>query len=419
MRLSTVVTHQLGVNAMTRQEAQVIETMQQLASGRRVLTPADDPLAASQAVNVAQTESANLRYGVNRDIARENLYLQDQSLVAIGGALQEVSTRLVEAGNGAYSDADRASIATVIQGLRESLLGYANTTNGNGQYIYGGDKGDVQPFATNPADNSVTYRGDNGTRTIQVGQTRQMSTGDAGAAVFLRAAPGSQVHFAQANAGNQGQVSFGSVEVLDPRGSAVGGSFSITFQANPDYDPADPASAEWTLLVNDLNTGGPVPGVSGKPYVSGETVDLGGVALKFEGQPVDGDSFEVRAVTDSEMDLFKALDDVIAAIAKPTSGDPVAAVALQNALSTASRKISAHYDNVLTVQASVGARLNELDALDNEGSNRALNYKQQLSGLQDLDYRSASSDLAVRSMALQAAELAYMKVQNLGLFNRR
>lgn len=419
MRLSTVVTHQLGVNAMSRQEAKVIETMQQLASGRRVLTPADDPLAASQAVNVSQTESMNLRYATNRDVARQGLYLQDQSLASVGEVLQQVSTRLVEAGNGAYSDADRAAVAGVLTEMRETLLGHANATDGNGQYLYAGNKGNVQPFDREAGSTAVSYRGDGGTRPIQVGQTRQMATSDAGQDVFLRAAPGSQVYFAEAGNANAGTVTFGKVELLDPRGAAAGGSFEVTFQANPAHDPADPASSPWLLGVTNLASGDPLAGLDGTAYVPGSTLNFGGVAVQLQGEPQAGDTIRVQSVQSADMDVFQALDDVIAALQTPTNSDPVAAAALSNALNSANRKITAHYDNVLTIQASVGARLNELDALDNEGANRALNYTQQLSALQDLDYRAASSDMAVRTMALQAAELAYMKTQGLGLFNRR
>src|SRR5690606_7139136 len=104
---------------------------------------------------------------------------------------------------------------------------------------------------------------------------------------------------------------------------------------------------------------------------------------------------------------------------RPTQGDDAAGAMLLNDLATANRKVNLLLDNVLTVRASIGARLNELDALDTEGAHRDLNYKAHLSSLEDVDYRQASSDLAVRSMALQAAELAYMKVQGLGLFTRR
>ncbi|MGE4335724.1 MAG: flagellar hook-associated protein FlgL, partial [Pigmentiphaga sp.] len=295
MRLSTVVSHQLGVNAMTRQEGKVVETMQQLASGKRVLSPADDPLAASQAVNVAQTQSLNQRYGANRDIARQSLSLQEQSLSTIATTLAEVSTRLVEAG-GVYSDADRASIANVLNEMRDTLLGFANTTDGNGQYLYSGDKGNIEPFAADGA-GGVAYHGDAGTRAIQVAQTRQMSSAVSGAEVFLHAAPGSLVHFAEADLANQGTVTFGSVELRDPRGPAAGGEFRIMLESNPDHDPADPASPEWLVRANDLTTGDPVSAVDGSAYrPDGTAIDLGGVNVTLSGQPIDGDSFMVASV---------------------------------------------------------------------------------------------------------------------------
>lgn len=44
--------------------------------------------------------------------------------------------KIVYASNGTLSDDDRASLATDIQGLRDQLLNLANTTDGNGRYIF-------------------------------------------------------------------------------------------------------------------------------------------------------------------------------------------------------------------------------------------------------------------------------------------
>ncbi len=420
MRISTVVSHQLGVNAMTSQEAKVLETMQQLASGKRALTPADDPLAAAQAVNVAQTESLNLRYATNRDVARQNLYLQEESLTTVSTVLQEVSTRLVEAGNGSYSDADRGAVAMVLREMRETLLGHANATDGNGQYLYSGNKGGSQPFVQNAVDDSVAYTGDDGQRVIQVAQTRQMASSDSGADVFRRASPGSLDYYAEAGANNAGTATFGKVELVNPAHADVTSdvAYDIGFTANPAYDATDPDSAQWLLSATAQPAGTPVGGVDGMPYKEGEAITLGGVRVALDGEPDAGDTFRVQPSATADLDIFATLTNVINALEQPITNNPVAAADLNNALNTANRKVSMHFDNVLTVRASVGARLNELDALDNEGANRGLNYTQQLSALEDLDYRAASSDMAVRTMALQAAELAYMKTQGLGLFSR-
>src|SRR5690606_977088 len=92
------------------------------------------------------------------------------------------------------------------------------------------------------------------------------------------------------------------------------------------------------------------------------------------------------------------------------------AAALQNALSSAMQRIDVNYDNVLTVRASVGTRLNELDAIDANGSQRALDYSAQLSSMEDVDYYSTSTRLTLRTSALEAAALAFRKIQATSLF---
>jgi flagellar hook-associated protein 3 FlgL len=68
------------------------------------------------------------------------------------------------------------------------------------------------------------------------------------------------------------------------------------------------------------------------------------------------------------------------------------------------------------VRSSVGSRLNEVDALDTIGENRALSNAQTLSGLQDLDYAAAISEFYQRQTALQGAQQSFMQIQGMNLF---
>ena len=406
MRVSTLLSQQIGVRTMATQEAKMLHTMQQLASGKRLLTPADDPLAAAQSVNVAQTESMNVRYGVNRGIAEQNLASEENVLNNITQALQDVLVRVIEAGNGAYSDGERRVLANVLRESYENLMGNANATDGNGQYIFSGDLGNVAPYDTQTG----VYQGNNGERLVQVAQTRQMSTGDTGLAVFSRTAPGTRTYVAEAGASNIGTGVFNRIEIVDVSAAGFGDDFDISFFQNP-----NDANAPLQYLIN----GDPA---TAQPYVAGEQIVVNGINVVLSGTPSPGDSFEVSSATNldvqSGFSVFNTLSDLITALEAPTEGDPAAMANLANALSTANRKLNLHLDNVLTVRASVGARMNELDALSDEGSMRNMNYKAQLSSLEDVDYREASTNIAVQQVALQAAELAYMKTQGLGLFSR-
>jgi flagellar hook-associated protein 3 FlgL len=74
-------------------------------------------------------------------------------------------------------------------------------------------------------------------------------------------------------------------------------------------------------------------------------------------------------------------------------------------------------ENVLRVQASVGARMNEIDSLQSAASDLDLQYSERLSNLQDLDYAKAISDLSRQQMQLEAAQQSFVRISGLSLFD--
>lgn len=72
------------------------------------------------------------------------------------------------------------------------------------------------------------------------------------------------------------------------------------------------------------------------------------------------------------------------------------------------------FDNV---RASAGARLNALDDQENLNADYILDNKATASDIGDLDYAEALSKFNQQQIALQAAQHAFTKVQNLSLFN--
>jgi len=67
--------------------------------------------------------------------------------------------------------------------------------------------------------------------------------------------------------------------------------------------------------------------------------------------------------------------------------------------------------------ASLGARLNGLDAAQNSNNDFKLLTQSTLSSVEDLDYVSASTELARRQLGLEAAYASFAKIQGLSLFN--
>lgn len=403
MRISTQSFYEQSRNAIGAQQSNLLRIQQQLGSGVKNLAPSDDPLAATRALAVSQSLALNSQYATNRGQANQKLILEDGALQSVTDVLQSVMTQVIEAGNGTLSDADRASIATSLQSSFDQLQGLANTDDGNGQFLFAGFKSASTPF-TKQADGSIHYAGDQGQRLMQVDVSRQMAVSDDGRSLFQSVQSGSG-YVSSASQSNTGAGVLGTTSVVDMTNPNFGKDFVVSFPT-PTTFQIDSAA---------------IPSVSIAPpaaFSPGTPISFGGVQISIVGAPASGDTFNVTTAKNAGTDVFGAINDAIKALQIPVTGGAASTKAsLQNALSTVARKLANSYDNVLTVRASVGSRMVELDSLNKSGESRTLTDKSFLSNLQDLDYASAISEFTQRQTALQASQSTFAKVQKLSLFN--
>lgn len=409
MRISSSLMYQIALGQFSRKEAQQVQLFEQISTGLRVVRPGDDPLAAAQAVRTSQNLELNERFAANRQVAKHNMGETSQMLDATVNTLQDVTTRLVEVGNGIYSETDQRALAKVLKESYDRLLNQANARDGNGVYMFSGHRGDVAPFQTD-SDGWVSgaYQGDEGKRLIQIDQTRQMPTAESAVNIFARANPGDRSYAASSAPGNQGTATFSSPAVTSQDGEHVGKMLRIAFEA-------DPAAGGVRYVVTDANQ----TVLDSGPYdaETGLNLSVGGLSLAIQGQPAEGDCFTLEPMAQADMDVFSTLRRTIDALESLDKNDPVSVANFQNVVGEAQRKLGSVYDNVLTVQASLGARMNELSALDTVGSARGLSYAKQLDNLVGLNEFAAYSQQIYYQNALEASMLAFQRIQSLGLFN--
>ncbi len=161
----------------------------------------------------------------------------------------------------------------------------------------------------------------------------------------------------------------------------------------------------------DIGTGVQYMGDDGQRLVQASTSRQ--LAVNESGRDV----FErIPAAGGGTQSLFKTLGDMINVLQTPvtTNADKTA---LANGLNAAQSNLSNSLDKVLQVRSSVGTRMNEVDTLNTAGDDLSLQYKQQLSDLQGIDYAKAISDLTQQQTYLQATQQAFLKVQGLSLFD--
>lgn len=404
MRISTNTIFESAVSRINDQQAGLSKIQAQISSGQKILSPSDDPMGAAKALNVNQSKAMNSQYAENRIGARATLMQQEDALNSVTTLLQDVRTQVLSAGNGTFDATSRGFIATELRSRLEALVGMANSRDSVGNYLFGGFKDSEAPFnaATSAASTTVSYSGDNGSKMLQVGPDRQIAVNDNGEALFMKV-PASGV-FTTSAAGT-GSAALTSVAVADKSLALPGHEYGIRFgTGGTSYEVFD-------KTLDPTMTG--TPAASG-PYASPQTIKVEGLEMRVSGTPVAGDTVSAKPVRSQSM--FATLDNLITALEKPPVTDEER-VAFSNNLSIAGSNIDNALTSVLTVRASGGARLQEMDSLDIAGSARDLQFADQLSTLQDVDYVQAISDLNQKQMTLQAAQQSFAKVSNLTLFN--
>ncbi len=173
--------------AQTQQQINTDE--QEIASGRSVNVPSDNPAAAAVLVqNANQTSQAD---SFQRSIGSIQGEMQnaDSALNSVTASLQQAISLGVEGANGTVNAADRAAIITQIQGIQSQLLSLANLSY-QGNYVFAGTATQTTPYVLDASSPSgVTYQGNTGVNSVTLGNHFSLQTN----------LPGSQLFSAPAN----------------------------------------------------------------------------------------------------------------------------------------------------------------------------------------------------------------------------
>ncbi len=426
MRISTVTMFDQSLSSMNRQQGDFLKVGQQIASGRRVVNPSDDPQASSRAVGVSQAKAVTEQYSDARVSARNTLSQAESVLNSTADAITSAKTLLVQASSDTLSDVDRQSVAAELRGVYETLVGQANASDGNGRYLFGGYQDDAPPFARSGGDgvSAVNYVGDENAREQRIDASRRMPVADNGKTIF-QSVPSGAGYVARAQRetppaegtslgvqdgyfANAGSVTFSGPNRVDSDAEGFGESLALGFEE---------VDGEMRVRVADPND--PAAALYDEVYTPGETISVGGVSITLQGEPADGDQIQLRPANadDANQDLFKSLKDAIDVLEMDQQGGAEGKAHFRNTASSVMRELDNGLDNVLTVRASMGARLNELDVVDSVSGNRMLNYERTLSDLVDLDYAEAITEYSLRQVGLQAAQRTFADVQGMSLFD--
>ena len=420
MRISSSQYFTMNVETMDNQQASLANMYAQISSGKALQTAADNPLGAAQAVALT-AQAANLaQYSTNQSSALTSLQQEDSTLTSVTNVMQSIQSLVVNAGNGTLNDTDRNSLATQLQGYRNTLMTLANTTDANGNYIFAGFQGGSQPFSNNASGVGATYDGGPGQRQVQISDTRTINVADPGSSIFQSVSSNESSPVSSGSAANTGSGTIGPVSVTNSSDPANSSTYTIAFGTTTTGTPPTTTTvSSYSVTALDPATGTTTTVTPPTPYTAGDNITLGSQTVAISGTPASGDTFTVAPANTgnvSDTDIFTTLDSLVNALKQPA--DSAAAQAtLQNALTTAGSKIDNTYNNVLTTQTAVGGREQEVTATQTAMQTTATQTANNLSDLVSVNLPSAISQYEMTQNSLQAAQQAFAQIQKMSLFN--
>ena len=404
MRISTIQIFERGISSIQDVTAQQQKTQEQLATGKRVLTPADDPVASTRILDLNQEIAVNTQFQRNAELADGRLSLQDDRLGGISDVIERLRTLAISSGNGALSKDDLGSIASEIEQRLDQLAGLLNARDASGEYVFSGFQGGTQPFEKNES-GSYRYQGDEGVRFVQIESSVRIQTTLNGQELFEDMPAYTNTFFTQAGLANQSnppaEISVGQV---------------IDQELYDEFYPEDMVvefTSPTTFSIKEKSSGFVLQ--SNVAYQPNGPIQAQGVQFEIRGAPVTGDTFSIES--SEKQGLLRTTEKFIYGL-RNFSATPEGRDSFEALLESTIANLDFASTSVLDARGQLGARMNTLQTGLEQLKDSEIITQEALSKLESVDYAEAISLLSLQQFSLDAAYSSFNRITSLSLFDR-
>jgi len=394
MRIATANSYNTALDSLVNRQSALSSTQEQMTTGKRVNRASDDPAAAARSERALASERRSVANQRAVDASDNAMKLTESALGDAGSLLQQVREALVAAGNGAYSDAERAGAANQIADLRQQLFAVANRTDGAGTYLFGGQGSTLAPFSD--AAGGVQFQGTSGQVQAASGEALPLTMD--GESTWMNARTGNGVFTTRAVT-STGSAWIDTGSVVNPA-AVTGSTYSIQFSVSA-------GATTYSVLKDGLATA-----QTNVAFTAGQAIQVDGLSATITGVPANGDAFELAPSTPT-LSVFDALDQAVADL--KTANRTGTQMAQSNVINL--NNVDMVLNQVLSGRTQIGATMNRIDSVTDRLSALKLSSQTERSNAEDLDMTQAISDFSNQQTGYDAALKAYSMVQRLSLFN--
>lgn len=386
-------------------------TQLQLSSGKRVLTPSDDPVASTRILQINQDLELVGQYQRNIDLLENRLRQEDDLLGGINDIIIRLRELTIQAGDGSQNKDDKLFLAAEIKERLSQLAGMMNSQDPSGEYVFAGFQGGTKPFHQDESGH-YEYFGDEGQRSLQIDTSVIIPSSDNGKSIFVNIKASEKTFFTEANPKNTADpasiITTGQIVDQDAYDAFYPQDMKIQFNAvtaivpnGPNFSIIEPTTGK--VLFNP------------QPYNSGQPIVANGVQFEIIGAPSPGDTFFVEST--QKQSLLTTVEKLIYGL-EHYQDNSTGRQVLTGVLDDTLANLDNAQTSLLETRGKIGARLNTVDTTREMHLDVELLTREILSELQDVDFAEASSQLSLESTILQAAFSSFSRIANLSLFDR-
>jgi len=165
MRLTTKLLNDNVINNLYMNRSKLNDLNEELATGKKISKPSDDPNAAINVMSAKTTNDQIERYIDNIETASSELDMADQSISQIADVISRAKELATEASNATSGSTQLDAINSEIEQLIQQVKDIANTKFGS-KYIFGGQVTDTPPY-TQSDNGDIVYNGTPSTENYQ------------------------------------------------------------------------------------------------------------------------------------------------------------------------------------------------------------------------------------------------------------
>ncbi|TVQ76251.1 MAG: flagellar hook-associated protein 3 [Bradymonadales bacterium] len=218
-RVSTTSSYLLFQRVLGLSNQRVLKSSEQLASGKRINRPSDDPEAVKTIASFRNSMGRIDQYLRNLQSADRHWTQAEQAINRVNEAMVRARELAIQGNNGTLGNEQRKMIAEEVHQLAQELLSAANTQI-NGEFIFGGYRTNQKPFELDPnypdADPAAVFLGDSNLKRIEINEGQTLEIQMQGDRIFSGAGGGDRVDLFQTLARLEQALRTGNTDDNDP-----------------------------------------------------------------------------------------------------------------------------------------------------------------------------------------------------------